>query len=156
MADDECDAFLASHKWARVATVSPDGEPTVSAVGYVALDGALWFYGMARGRRAADIEAGSRVSMCIDDGVEEGQGYAERSGAASSSMAPRASWSAAIRFSTGCGPPPRKRCSAIPASISTGGRMSGSRSRPIAGRHGTSVGSRRDAIASLDLRFAVS
>jgi hypothetical protein len=27
---------------------------------------------MARGRRAADIEAGSRVSMCIDDGVEEG------------------------------------------------------------------------------------
>jgi hypothetical protein len=80
MADDECDAFLASHKWARMATVSPDGAPTVSPVGYVALDGALWFYGMARGRRAADIEAGSRVSMCIDDGVEEGQGYAERRG----------------------------------------------------------------------------
>jgi hypothetical protein len=93
-----------------------------------ALDGALWSYGIARGRQAADIEAGSRVSMCIDDGVEKAQGHAERP--AWSSMAPRASCSATIRFSNGCGPPTRKRCSAITASMSTLGRMSG-RGRPL-------------------------
>jgi nitroimidazol reductase NimA-like FMN-containing flavoprotein (pyridoxamine 5'-phosphate oxidase superfamily) len=81
MSDDECDAFLASHKWARVASVSPKGEPTVSPVGYLTLDGRLWIYNTGSGRRTKDIEAGSRVSMCVDDGVGEGQGYRERRGA---------------------------------------------------------------------------
>jgi nitroimidazol reductase NimA-like FMN-containing flavoprotein (pyridoxamine 5'-phosphate oxidase superfamily) len=76
----ECDAFLESHKWARAASVSPDGEPTVSPVGYVVLDDRLWFYGMAKGRRIRDLEAGSRISMCVDDGVAEGQRYKERRG----------------------------------------------------------------------------
>jgi nitroimidazol reductase NimA-like FMN-containing flavoprotein (pyridoxamine 5'-phosphate oxidase superfamily) len=80
MSDEEADAFLASQKWARVATVSPDGEPTVSPVGYAAVDGRLYFYATATGRRAADVEAGSRVSMCIDAGVGEDEGYRDRKG----------------------------------------------------------------------------
>lgn len=81
MDDDECDAFLASHKWTRAASVSPDGEPGVGPLGYVLWDGRLWLYAMATGRRVKDIEAGSRVSLCIDDGVGEDQGYTERRGA---------------------------------------------------------------------------
>lgn len=80
MSDAESDAFLASHKWARVASVSPDGEPTVSPVGYCLHDGRLWVYNLAGGRRTKDVEAGSRVSVCVDDGVGEDQGYTERRG----------------------------------------------------------------------------
>jgi len=80
MSERECDGFLDSHKWARVASVSPGGEPTVSPVGYVWLGGRLWFYGRATGRRLKDIEAGSRLAICVDDGVGEGEGYTERRG----------------------------------------------------------------------------
>jgi nitroimidazol reductase NimA-like FMN-containing flavoprotein (pyridoxamine 5'-phosphate oxidase superfamily) len=80
MSEDEADAFLAAQMWARVATVSPEGEPTVSPVGYVAVDGRLYFYAMASGRRANDVEAGSRVSMCVDAGVGEAENYRDRKG----------------------------------------------------------------------------
>lgn len=80
MSDEEIDAFLATHRFARVASVAPDGEPTVSPVGYCYHGGRLWFYGMAKGRRMKDIEAGSRISVCIDDGVGEGESYSDRRG----------------------------------------------------------------------------
>jgi nitroimidazol reductase NimA-like FMN-containing flavoprotein (pyridoxamine 5'-phosphate oxidase superfamily) len=80
MSDEEADAFLASHRWARVGTVSPGGEPTVSPVGYAVVDGRLYFYAMRRARRTSDVEAGSRVAMCVDDGLAAGEGYRDRRG----------------------------------------------------------------------------
>jgi nitroimidazol reductase NimA-like FMN-containing flavoprotein (pyridoxamine 5'-phosphate oxidase superfamily) len=47
MTKSEADAFLAAQRWARVATVSPYGEPQVSPVGYVALDERIYFYATA-------------------------------------------------------------------------------------------------------------
>jgi nitroimidazol reductase NimA-like FMN-containing flavoprotein (pyridoxamine 5'-phosphate oxidase superfamily) len=80
MTDEEAEAFLASQRWARVASVSPDGEPHVSPVGYVALDGRLYFYATREARRTRDVERGSRVAVCIDSGVGAGEGYSERRG----------------------------------------------------------------------------
>jgi nitroimidazol reductase NimA-like FMN-containing flavoprotein (pyridoxamine 5'-phosphate oxidase superfamily) len=80
MTEEERDAFLASQRWARVGSVSPDGEPHVSPVGYLYLDGRLYFYGTKEARRTRDVEAGSRVALCIDTGVGEGEEYSDRRG----------------------------------------------------------------------------
>jgi nitroimidazol reductase NimA-like FMN-containing flavoprotein (pyridoxamine 5'-phosphate oxidase superfamily) len=80
MTREEGDAFLAAQRWARVATVGPDGEPHVSPVGYVALDGRIYFYATADARRARDVQSGSRVAVCVDAGVGESEGYDERKG----------------------------------------------------------------------------
>jgi nitroimidazol reductase NimA-like FMN-containing flavoprotein (pyridoxamine 5'-phosphate oxidase superfamily) len=74
----EGDAYLASQRWARVASVDQDGEPHVSPVGYVFLDGRIYFYGTEEARRTRDVRAGSRVSVCVDSGTEGG--YSERRG----------------------------------------------------------------------------
>jgi nitroimidazol reductase NimA-like FMN-containing flavoprotein (pyridoxamine 5'-phosphate oxidase superfamily) len=80
MTEEEGDAFLESQRWARVASVSPDGEPHVTPVGYVVVDGLLYFYGMEDARRTRDVRGGSRLALCIDTGVGEGEGYSDRRG----------------------------------------------------------------------------
>jgi nitroimidazol reductase NimA-like FMN-containing flavoprotein (pyridoxamine 5'-phosphate oxidase superfamily) len=80
MTKSEADAFLAAQRWARVATVSPDGEPHVSPLGYVALDERIYFYATADARRAKDVRSGSRVAVCVDAGVGEDESYDERKG----------------------------------------------------------------------------
>jgi nitroimidazol reductase NimA-like FMN-containing flavoprotein (pyridoxamine 5'-phosphate oxidase superfamily) len=80
MSEEEGDAFLAGQRWARVASVTPDGEPHVSPVGYVLFEERIYFYGTEAARRTRDVRSGSRVSLCIDTGVGEGEGYSDRRG----------------------------------------------------------------------------
>jgi len=80
MTDEEIDAFLASERWVRVATAAPDREPHVSPVGYVVLDGRLYFDAIKRARRTRHVKSGSRVVVCVDAGVGEGEGYDQRKG----------------------------------------------------------------------------
>jgi nitroimidazol reductase NimA-like FMN-containing flavoprotein (pyridoxamine 5'-phosphate oxidase superfamily) len=74
----EGDAYLVSQCWARVASVDAHGEPHVSPVGYVFLDGRVYFYGTEEARRTHDVRGGSRVSVCVDSGTD-GR-YSERRG----------------------------------------------------------------------------
>lgn len=80
MSADEIDRYLRARKWGRLATVNADGEPHVAPIGYVLDDNGLWFHGLTKSRRGRDIAAGSRCSMCVDDGVAAGDGYADRRG----------------------------------------------------------------------------
>ncbi len=73
-------AYLQRHQWGRLATVSPEGEPHVTPVGYVFLAGRIYFHGLVRSRRGRHIAQGSRLCLCVDDGVDDGQGYRERRG----------------------------------------------------------------------------
>lgn len=73
----ELDELLGSSRTARAGTVGPDGGPHVSPLWFLWHAGAIWVTSLRRSRRARDIAAGSRVALCVDDGVE----YAELRGA---------------------------------------------------------------------------
>lgn len=77
MSPAELEAFLASERTLRCATVSSDGEPHVVPLWFVWHDGAIWLNSLRRSRRSRDLAEGSRVALCID----AGEGYAELRGA---------------------------------------------------------------------------
>ncbi|MFB7937576.1 pyridoxamine 5'-phosphate oxidase family protein [Streptomyces sp. NPDC056049] len=73
MTPEELDAFLAEQRTCRVASVSADGRPHVSAL-WFAWDGAsLWLYSLTRSRRWAELRADPRISVLVDDGEEYGE-----------------------------------------------------------------------------------
>ena len=80
LTDEETADFLAAHRWGRLGSVAADGEPHVSPIGYVYLDDRLYFHGLVRSRRGRDVAHESRVALCVDEGVAEGQSYSERRG----------------------------------------------------------------------------
>jgi nitroimidazol reductase NimA-like FMN-containing flavoprotein (pyridoxamine 5'-phosphate oxidase superfamily) len=78
MTDAEADAYLAAQRWARVASADAEREPHVSPVGYVWLDGRIYFYATENARRTRDVRGGSKVAVCVDSGLDGG--YSERRG----------------------------------------------------------------------------
>ncbi|GGW38399.1 pyridoxamine 5'-phosphate oxidase family protein [Streptomyces xantholiticus] len=73
MSTGERDAFLTEQRTCRVATVSPDGRPHVSAL-WFAWDGtSLWLYSLTRSRRWAELRRDPRIAVVVDDGEEYGE-----------------------------------------------------------------------------------
>ncbi|WP_405655358.1 pyridoxamine 5'-phosphate oxidase family protein [Streptomyces sp. RK9] len=73
MTPDEVDAFLASERTCRVATVSPGGAPHVSAL-WFAWDGtSLWLYSITRSKRWAELRRDPRVAVVVDAGEQYGE-----------------------------------------------------------------------------------
>ncbi len=73
MTPEEVDAFLSSERTCRVATVSAEGAPHVSAL-WFAWDGtSLWLYSITRSRRWADLRRDRRVAVVVDTGEEYGE-----------------------------------------------------------------------------------
>lgn len=72
MTPDELEEFLRTERTARVATVSPDGEPHVAPMWFVWHDGAMYVTSLKRSRRQRDVERGSRVAACVDAGEDYG------------------------------------------------------------------------------------
>ncbi len=83
MTPAELDAFLTEQRTCRVATVSADGRPHISAL-WFAWDGtALWLYSLTRSRRWAELRSDPRLAVIVDDGHDYGElRGAELSGAA--------------------------------------------------------------------------
>lgn len=73
MTPDELESFLGEQRTARVATISPNGEPHVVPMWFVWHDGAFYMNTLKRARRTRDIETGSRASVCVDAGYEYGE-----------------------------------------------------------------------------------
>ncbi|MFG3201450.1 pyridoxamine 5'-phosphate oxidase family protein [Streptomyces sp. NPDC048192] len=70
MTPGELDEFLTRQRTCRVATVSADGAPHVSAL-WFAWDGtSLWLYSVVRSRRWAQLRRDPRVAVVVDAGEE--------------------------------------------------------------------------------------
>jgi PPOX class probable F420-dependent enzyme len=73
MTPGELDEFLTTQRTCRVATVSADGAPHVSAL-WFAWDGrSLWLYSVVRSKRWADLSRDPRVAVVVDSGEEYDQ-----------------------------------------------------------------------------------
>ncbi|MER6784672.1 pyridoxamine 5'-phosphate oxidase family protein [Streptomyces sp. NPDC000658] len=70
MTAGELDAFLTVQRTCRVATVSTDGAPHVSALWFLWDGNALWLYSVVRSKRWADLRRDPRVAIVIDTGEE--------------------------------------------------------------------------------------
>ncbi|ATW47450.1 pyridoxamine 5'-phosphate oxidase family protein [Streptomyces xantholiticus] len=73
MSTGERDAFLTEQRTCRVATVSPDGRPHVSALWFVWDGTSLWLYSLTRSRRWAELRRDPRIAVVVDDGEEYGE-----------------------------------------------------------------------------------
>ena len=70
MTSEERDAFLASARTCRVASLGADGSPHVTPL-WFAWDGhALWLTSIVKSQRWTDIVRDPRVSIIVDAGVE--------------------------------------------------------------------------------------
>ncbi|MFE6403476.1 pyridoxamine 5'-phosphate oxidase family protein [Streptomyces alboflavus] len=73
MTPDEVDAFLAAERTCRIATVSAEGAPHVSAL-WFAWDGtSLWLYSVTRSKRWAELRRDPRVAVVVDAGEQYGE-----------------------------------------------------------------------------------
>lgn len=70
MTPGELDAFLTVQRTCRVATVSTDGAPHVSALWFLWDGTALWLYSVVRSKRWTDLRRDPRVAIVIDTGEE--------------------------------------------------------------------------------------
>lgn len=70
MSPGEVSAFLTTQRTCRVATVSADGAPHVSALWFLWDGSALWLYSVVRSRRWADLRRDPRVAIVVDSGEE--------------------------------------------------------------------------------------
>lgn len=77
MTPDELETLLSTERTARVATVSASGEPHVAPMWFIWSGGKLYVNSLRRSRRSSDLEAGSKVAVCVDAGEQ----YAELRGA---------------------------------------------------------------------------
>jgi Pyridoxamine 5'-phosphate oxidase len=69
MTPEERDAFLATERTCRVATVGPDGTPHVTPM-WFAWDGrAVWLYSLTPSRRGAHLRGNPTVAVVVDTGV---------------------------------------------------------------------------------------
>ncbi|MEU2117882.1 pyridoxamine 5'-phosphate oxidase family protein [Streptomyces sp. NPDC016459] len=73
MTPAELDSFLAEQRTCRVATVSADGRPHVSALWFAWDGSSLWLYSLTRSRRWAELRSDPRVAVVVDDGEEYGE-----------------------------------------------------------------------------------
>jgi pyridoxamine 5'-phosphate oxidase-like protein len=73
MTEEERDAYLATERVCRVATVRGDGSPHVAPLWFVWWDGCLWLNSIVRSQRWADLARDPRVAVVIDGGREYGE-----------------------------------------------------------------------------------
>ena len=67
---EERDAFLASERTCRVATVGGDGAPHVTPLWFVWDGSALWLTSIVRSQRWTDLQREPRISVVVDAGTD--------------------------------------------------------------------------------------
>jgi PPOX class probable F420-dependent enzyme len=70
MTAEERDAFLASERTCRVATVGSDGAPHVTPLWFVWDGTSLWLTSLVRSQRWTDLQRDGRVSVVVDAGAD--------------------------------------------------------------------------------------
>ena len=81
LTEEELEQFLKESKYGRLATANSAAEPHITPLGYVYLDGAIWFHALREGRRGRDVAENPKVAFLVDDGLGPGETYRQRRGA---------------------------------------------------------------------------
>jgi PPOX class probable F420-dependent enzyme len=83
MSEEELTDFLEANMKVQVATVGPDGQPHLTTLFYVLVDGQLFFWTYGRSQKIQNLRRDPRIT-CL---VEDGQDYFELRGATISGKA---------------------------------------------------------------------
>jgi PPOX class probable F420-dependent enzyme len=70
MTDDELADFLDANMKVQVATVGPDGQPHLTTLFYVMVDGQLFFWTYGRSQKIVNLRRDPRITCLVEDGVD--------------------------------------------------------------------------------------
>jgi len=70
MTEDELTDFLETNMKVQVATVGPDGQPHLTTLFYVMVDGQLFFWTYGRSQKIVNLRRDPRITCLVEDGVD--------------------------------------------------------------------------------------
>jgi PPOX class probable F420-dependent enzyme len=70
MSDQELDDFLAQNMKVQVATVGPDGQPHLTTLFYVLVDGRMFFWTYGRSQKIQNLRRDPRITCLVEDGED--------------------------------------------------------------------------------------
>jgi PPOX class probable F420-dependent enzyme len=70
MTEEELAEFLDSNMKVQVATIGPDGQPHLTTLFYVMVDGQLFFWTYGRSQKIQNLRRDPRITCLVEDGVE--------------------------------------------------------------------------------------
>jgi len=70
MTEDELDDFLESNMKVQVATIGPDGQPHLTTLFYVMVDGQMFFWTYGRSQKIQNLRRDPRVTCLVEDGED--------------------------------------------------------------------------------------
>jgi PPOX class probable F420-dependent enzyme len=70
MSDEELTEFLETNMKVQVATVGPDGQPHLTTLFYVMVDGQMFFWTYGRSQKILNLRRDPRVTCLVEDGED--------------------------------------------------------------------------------------
>jgi PPOX class probable F420-dependent enzyme len=70
LTDEELAEFLESNMKVQVATVGPDGQPHLTTLFYVMVDGQMFFWTYGRSQKIQNLRRDPRITCLVEDGVD--------------------------------------------------------------------------------------
>ena len=70
MTEEELEEFLAANMKVQVATIGPDGQPHLTTLFYVMVDGQMFFWTYGRSQKIQNLRRDPRVTCLVEDGED--------------------------------------------------------------------------------------
>ena len=70
MTEEELAEFLEANLKVQVATVGPDGQPHLTTLFYVMVDGQMFFWTYGRSQKIQNLRRDPRITCLVEDGVD--------------------------------------------------------------------------------------
>ena len=70
MTEEELADFLDANMKVQVATVGPDGQPHLTTLFYVMVDGQMFFWTYGRSQKIQNLRRDPRITCLVEDGVD--------------------------------------------------------------------------------------
>lgn len=70
MTEEELAEFLDANMKVQVATVGPDGQPHLTTLFYVMVDGQMFFWTYGRSQKIQNLRRDPRITCLVEDGVD--------------------------------------------------------------------------------------
>jgi PPOX class probable F420-dependent enzyme len=70
MSEEELEEFFETNMKVQVATIGPDGQPHLTTLFYVMVDGQMFFWTYGRSQKIQNLRRDPRITCLVEDGVE--------------------------------------------------------------------------------------